>query len=222
MSPLGWGLLAVAAVAAVVDWRAVWLETPRALIVERLAKPAVIVALIAVAVVTPARTPSVQPWLIAALVFGLVGDVLLLPPGRLVGGLVAFLLGHVAYLAAFLQLTLGGWGAALGALVALAVIVFVGRRIVTAARPAGLQLPVAVYLGAICLMLFVGTATLIPAVAAGAWLFVASDSMLGWGQFVISEGSGGPSRGGALLRLGVITTYHAAQALLTVGLLLAG
>jgi uncharacterized membrane protein YhhN len=221
VTPLGWGLLAAAAVAAVIDWWAVARETPRTRSVERVAKPATLLALIVLALVTPAHTPAVQPWLVAALVLGLAGDVLLLPPGRLAGGLVAFLFGHVAYLVAFLALPLGDWGAAAGAVAGFAVIAFVGRDIVGAARPSGLHLAVGVYLTAICVMASVATATLAPALIVGAWLFVASDALLGWGEFVVASRSMGRSRGGPRLRLGVIVTYHLAQGLLAIGLLAA-
>ncbi len=219
MSPLGWGLVAAAAVAAVVDWWAVWRETPRARVAERVAKPATLLALVVLALVVAPRTPGVQPWLVAGLVLGLIGDVLLLPPGRLAGGLVAFLLGHLAYLAAFLALPLAGWGAAAGAVAGFAVIAFVGRQIVQAARPSGMHVAVGVYLTVICVMAVAATATLVPALMVGAWLFVASDAMLGWGEFVVAGATPGRSRGGPGLRLGVIVTYHLAQALLAVGLL---
>ena len=219
MTPLGWGLLAVAAIAALVDWWAVWRETPRALVVERVAKPGALLALVVLAIVVPVRTTAIQPWLVAALILGLVGDVLLLPPGRLTLGLVAFLLGHVAYLIAFLALPLSGWGAAAGAVVGFAVITFVGRDVVQAARPSGIHVAVGVYLTAICVMAMAATATLVPALIVGAWLFVASDAMLGWGEFVVASRSEGRSRGGPKLRLGVIITYHLAQGLLAVGLI---
>jgi uncharacterized membrane protein YhhN len=219
VTPLGWGLLGVAALAAVIDWWAVWGETAWARAVERIAKPATLLALVALALVTPPRTPAVQPWLVVALVLGLLGDVLLLPPGRLTWGLVAFLLGHIAYLVAFIALPLVGWGAAAGAVAGFAVITFVGRQIVQAARPSGIHVAVGVYLTAICTMAMVATATLAPALIAGAWLFVASDAMLGWGEFVVAGETEGRSRGGPGLRLGVIVTYHLAQGLLAVGLL---
>lgn len=219
MAPLGWGLLAVAAVAAAVDWWAVWRDTASARRVERGAKPAVLLALIAVAVVTPAATRAVQPWLVAALILGLVGDLLLLPPGVFAAGLAAFLLGQLAYLAAFVQLPASLVGAAAGVAVALVLIAAAGVRIVGAARRARLDLAVGVYLGAICAMAVGATATMLPALVVGAWLFVASDTMLGWGEFVVDGATAGRSRGGPRLRLAVIVTYHVAQALLTVGLL---
>ncbi len=93
--------LAVAAVLAVVDWLAVWAGGPWGRRVERIAKPGVMVALIAAAWLATPVTPearAAQPWLVAGLVASLAGDVLLLPPGRFVAGLAAFLVAHLAYL----------------------------------------------------------------------------------------------------------------------------
>ena len=220
MTPLGWGLLAVAAVAAAIDWWSVWAESARARQVERIAKPAVLLALIGVAAVSTPASPGVQPWLLIGLVGGLVGDVLLLPPGRLVPGLVAFLVGHVAYVVAFLGLPGTVAWLLLGIAIAAIVAGTVGLRLVRAAARLGLRLPVGIYLFVISLMAVVATRTGIPAAILGGWLFVASDSMLGWGEFVVGKSADGRSRGGPRLRLGVITTYHAAQVLLVLALLL--
>jgi uncharacterized membrane protein YhhN len=220
VSALGWGLLSVAAVAALVDWWAVYAASSSARWVERVAKPLVLLALIGAAWVVPAATPAVQPWLILALVGSLAGDVLLLPPGRLIPGLVAFLLGHLAYIAAFWQLTGSGAWLVLGVVGALLVVATVGRTLVRAASRAGMGAPVAAYLGVISMMAIVATRTGILAAVLGAWLFVASDSMLGWGQFAVPAAAG-RERGDAKLRLGVITTYHAAQVLLVLALLFA-
>ena len=95
----------------------------------------------------------------------------------------------------------------------------VGGQIVRAARPSGLEVAACVYLTVICVMAVAATATLMPALIVGAWLFVASDAMLGWGEVVAAGATAGRSRGGPGLRLGVIVTYHVAQALLAVGLL---
>jgi uncharacterized membrane protein YhhN len=217
MTAGAWLLLAVAAVAAVIDWSAVWSDAPNARLVERVAKPAVLIALMGVAL-TPPANPSVQPWLLIALLGSLAGDVLLLPPGRLTAGLVAFLLGHLAYIAAFWQFPGSEAWLLLGVVSALLVIATIGRTLVRAATRSGMGIPVALYLGVISLMAVSATRTGIPAAVLGAWLFVASDSMLGWGQFAAPE-SGGGDRGDSRLRLGVIVTYHAAQVLLVLALL---
>ncbi len=219
MTPLVGALLAVAVGAAVVDWIAVGLEGRRSLAVERVAKPLVLVALLAAAVVWPVGTgegAAVRPWLIAALAASLAGDVLLLPPGRFIAGLVAFLLAHLAYLVAFTQLPgTFPWFLA-GVVIAAVVVATVGRVLVAAARRDGLGAPVGAYLVAICGMAVAATRTGLPAAIIGAWLFVASDAMLAWGRF------GGPSpaspRGPATLRVAVLVTYHVGQLLLVVAL----
>ena len=222
MTPLGWACLAVAAVAAPVDWWAVWAGTSRARAAERVAKPATLVALLGVALAVPPSVPGVRPWLVVALAASLVGDVLLLPPGRLVPGLVAFLLGHLAYVAAFAQLPGSPAWLLAGAGVAAVFVASVGRTLVRAAARQGMGGPVAAYLGVIAVMAAMATRSGLPAAAIGGWLFVASDAMLGWGEFVVAPSAAGRSRGGARLRLGVIATYHAAQALLVLALLTAG
>lgn len=223
MTPLVAGLLLVAAVAAVANWFAVWRGGPSGLAIERVTKPAVMVALIAAALAWPVDAGSVaagvRPWLVAGLVASLAGDVLLLPPGRFVPGLVAFLLGHVAYLAAFVALP-GELPWLVAGLVAAAVLIAtVGRVLVRAATRVGLRGPVALYLVAICAMAVAATRTGDPAAIAGAWLFVTSDALLGWGRLrAPAPGPGMPRGGGRGLGVAVMVTYHLAQALLVLAL----
>ena len=216
MTPLGWGLLALAAVAAVIDWWAVWTATRRARAVERVAKPAVVTALVGLAAVTPSAVQAVQAWLVVALACSLAGDVLLLPPGRLVAGLVAFLVGHLAYTGAFAQLGGSTAWALVGVGGAGLVATTVGRRLVRAAEGRRMGVPVTLYLLVICLMAIAATRTGMPTAIVGAWLFVASDAMLGWGEFVVREQ---PARDARRLRFGVIASYHVAQVLLVLALL---
>jgi uncharacterized membrane protein YhhN len=216
VTPLGWGLLALAAAAAVVDWWAVWTATRSARTVERVAKPAVLAALVVLAAVAPTVVPSVQGWLAVALVCCLIGDILLLPPGRLAAGLVAFLVGHLAYTGAFAQLSGSAAWALVGVAGAVLVAMTVGRRLVRAADGRRMAVPVALYLLVICVMAIAATRTGMPAAILGAWLFVASDTMLGWGEFVVTEQT---SRDGRRLRLAVIASYHVAQVLLVLALL---
>jgi uncharacterized membrane protein YhhN len=215
-----WALLGVAAIAAVVDWAAVWSDAPRARAVERVAKPAVLVALILAAVVSPALTPearAVRPWLIAGLVASLAGDVLLLPPGRFVPGLVAFLVAHLAYLVAFAQLPGEVPWLIVGVVAAVILVATVGRALVRAAAGVGLAGPVAAYLVAITLMAVAATRTGAPAAIAGAWLFVASDAMLGWGR-LRAPSPGMPRGGGPAQRVAVMVTYHVGQVLILLAL----
>jgi len=207
--PLAGLALLGAALSALVDWVAVWSGGPRGLAVERVAKPVVPILLAVAVAIWPdgsLAAPGVRPWVLVALVASLIGDVLLLPPLRLTGGLVAFLLAHLAYLAAFVQLPGSVPWLVVGLVAALVIALTVGRSLVVAARGAGMAAPVAAYLVVICAMAVAATRTGAPAAIAGAWLFVTSDTLLGWSTF-----RGAESRG---QRVAVIVTYHLAQLLL--------
>lgn len=221
MTPAIAGLLLVAALAAIVNWTAVWRGGSRWLAAERVTKPVVMLALVGAAMVWPAEPGSsaaaVRPFLLGGLVASLAGDVLLLPPGRFVPGLVAFLVGHVAYLMAFVALPgFVPWLVA-GVVTAVVLIGTVGRVLVRAARPIGLGGPVALYLVAICAMAVAATRTGEPAAILGAWLFVTSDAILGWGR-LRAPGPGVPRGGGRALGVAVMVTYHLAQGLLVLAL----
>jgi uncharacterized membrane protein YhhN len=169
------------------------------------------VALLVAAVGAHAWTPeaaAARPWLVLALVASLAGDVLLLPPGRLVPGLAAFLVAQLAYVAAFLQVPGESAWLVVGILGAVTLGATVGQRLVGAARGRGLAGPVAAYVGAICLMAVAATRTGSPAAIAGAWLFVASDGMLGWRVLVAPTS-----------RVAAMVTYHLGQILLVLALL---
>lgn len=208
VSPVATLALAAAAVAAVLNVIAVargWLA------VERVAKPAVIALLALTVLAADPLEPLVRALVLAALAASLVGDVLLLPPGRLRGGLAAFLVAQLAYAAAFLAGSLAPIWLAVGVVIGGTVYGSVGRRVLRAAGRAGLGPPVAVYLLAILVMATVATGSASPVAAAGAWLFVASDTLLGWGIFVNGRG---PGEEIPWQRVAVAVTYHAAQVLL--------
>ncbi len=220
MPPLPLLLLVASAAAAVIDWIAIWSDGARSQAVDRIAKPAFIVALMGVVIAWPADAGSlnaVRPWLLAALTASLVGDVLLLPPARFVAGLLAFLVAHLAYTVAFAQLPGSLPWLVAGLVAAVVLAATVGVALVRAARTHGLAVPVAVYLAAICAMAVAATRTGLPAAVLGAWLFVASDAMLGWSRF---NAPGGPSPTTRRVpHLAVRVTYHAGQLLLVVALL---
>jgi len=219
VTPLVGILLTVAAIAAVMDWVAIGLDRPWSLGVERIAKPLVLVMLLAAAVAWPAGSSdsaAVRPWLVVALAASLAGDVLLLPPGRFIPGLVAFLLAHLAYLVAFAQLPGSFPWLVAGVVIAVVVAATVGRVLVAAARKMGLGVPVALYLVAICGMAIAATRTGLPAAMLGAWLFVASDSMLAWGRFRAPVP--GSRKAAVRLRVAVMVTYHVGQVLLLLAL----
>lgn len=213
MPPLPLGFLGFALGAAVLDWWAVATERGR---LERLAKPATLGALIVVAATIDPTTPAARPWFLAALAASLAGDVLLLPPGWFVAGLVAFLVAHLAYLGGFLTHPVSLAGTATGLAWALVLAAVVGRPIVRgAAERAGLAAPVVAYLGAILAMAVVATGSGTLA-AAGAWLFVASDAALGWDRFVTPPAA----TPATVARRGLVSIvpYHIGQLLLTLSL----
>jgi uncharacterized membrane protein YhhN len=213
MTPLAWALLAVACLSAAVDWVAVARDR---LDVERLAKPAVLLALLAVALVYEPIGPSVRPWLVVALLGSLAGDVLLLPGGPFTAGLVAFLLAQLAYLVTFAQLPGATMGLVAGVVLAVLLIAVMGRVIIRGAARSGFAPPVAVYLAAICGMAVSATRSEIPLAAIGAWLFVASDTTLGWDRFAAPPAK--TPREATMRRLAVMVTYHLAQVLLVLSL----
>lgn len=221
-------LLVLTAAVAAVDWWAV--GTGRASL-EATAKPAVMVGLLAVALLLVGLGSFVGGPLsrgqtygvVLGLLLGLVGDVLLLPQvDRFVPGLVAFLLGHLAYSVAFLGAGLRTGATVVGLLVAAALVLAVGLPILRAVRsrhPA-LAAPVAAYLAVTGLVVTCAVGGLHrpywpgPALGAvGALLFAGSDAVLGWGRFVR------PLPGQRLL---VMVPYHLGQALIVLGLLLPG
>jgi uncharacterized membrane protein YhhN len=82
MTATGWFWVAVATVLAALDWAAV---AAGSRVLERCAKPAVLLALIAAALTAQPGHGGVQRWLVLALCFGLIGDVALsfAGPGQL-------------------------------------------------------------------------------------------------------------------------------------------
>ena len=212
MSYAVWVAALVTAALFAADWWAVWRQRHD---VERLAKPAAMVGLLSVALLAGATDSTAGRWLVLALVLGMVGDVFLLEdtPSRFVGGLAAFLVGHLAYVASFVAVGLDrpalGW---IGAVVLLLALV-VGRRILPGAIAQGgaaLAVPVAVYMAVIGAMAVLGWATGRPLVGLGASLFVVSDTVLAMGRFVQDR---------RYTHVVVMVTYHLAQALIVAGLL---
>lgn len=194
-------ILIVTAAAAVVDW---WSRATGRDSVETWAKPLTTIGVIGLALVSGAPSGQVT-WTTIALVLCLVGDVALLPRvDRFVVGLAAFLLGHLAFIGAFVargidQPTLTGVGfVAAGLLIATVGMVVVRGA---TAHDRSLRTPVLAYLVVISAMAAIGWGTGEAVVIAGTTAFVVSDSVLGWRQFVR------PVRHGALV---VMVTYHLA------------
>ncbi|MBW8011216.1 MAG: lysoplasmalogenase [Chloroflexi bacterium] len=197
-------LFVLALALALLDWIAVARSNTR---LGYITRPGVMLAMLAGLWVSADLTslsahPEALPllWFAWGLVFSLAGDVLLmLPRQQFIGGLVAFLLAHLAYILGF-----GGLGYSHGLILPWVIItllvVVVGSRvylkIATGLRDSGeqkLQVPVAGYSLVISAMLVAALSSLINAhwefghaylVSAGALLFYISDIILGWDRFV--------------------------------------
>jgi uncharacterized membrane protein YhhN len=194
---------AVIVVSAVGNWVARWREHQ---IGEWITKPLVTGALIvAAATLTPVSADQ-RAWFVVGFALCLLGDVLLMPPvDSFEGGLGAFLLAHVAFIAGFL--VRGHNATRYGRLIA---ILAIGLLVMIVVAPvlaevrkdhAPLALPVLVYVLAILAMVVVA------AVYGGAWglagalAFAVSDSMLAWNRFMDRA---------AWRHVAIMITYHLA------------
>ncbi len=208
MTGLSWVFLVVAGITAALDWWAVWGGNSR---LEWVAKPGVMLALVAMLVAMDVSGPA-RWWMVAGALAGLIGDVaLMLPRERFIAGLVAFLAGHVAYVVGLVLLGFA-LGPALAGLVVVAVLVAaVGRRIVGAVATGSPDLTTAVvaYLAVISAMVVVAFGTGSVVAAAGGVLFYLSDAVLAWNRFVR------PFRRG---RIVTIVLYHLGQTALFLAL----
>ncbi|WTW94724.1 lysoplasmalogenase [Streptomycetaceae bacterium NBC_01309] len=209
MTPLAWTLFAVAAILAVIDWAAVQREDLR---LESRAKPAVIVALIAVAAALDPSSESQRVAFLIALGLSLTRDVLTLGGERhFVAAVAASLAAHAAYVVGFQQV---GWSwlwAAAGIVVVLVATLGYAVRLVLgvrASRPM-LTLPVVLYIGVLSVMVVAASATGQPTAVAGAFLFYCADALAGWNRFREET---------PYARISIAVSYHLAQMLLVLSL----
>ncbi len=160
---------------------------------------------------------------IAALALALcsLGDVVLSRPGEraFLGGLIAFALGHLVWIAAF-HVEIGQTPALLGevsrgiALLAVTVLaVFMLKTLLP--RAGALKVPVAVYIAIIIAMGVAALSTPSTALIAGAALFMASDTLLGMQTFALTKGSTGERCANTL----IWPLYWGAIVLMTLGIL---
>ena len=207
----------VAAGFAVGDWvacarRGTSAAWPR---VEYVCKPGTLAALVVAAVaLDPAPgLDTRRAWFVAALVLSLLGDVLLmLPEEQFVGGLAAFLVAHLCYVAGFWSNGPTAAAFAVAVVVTAGAIGALASRILPAVRrrePA-IVAPVAAYIVVIGAMVASALAVANPLAGSGAVLFAGSDSMIAWNRFVR------PFRGSAVA---IMVTYHLGQAALVASLL---
>jgi alkenylglycerophosphocholine/alkenylglycerophosphoethanolamine hydrolase len=202
-------LLIATALAAVTNW---WSRVAHSDRVELWAKPLTTVLVICLALVSGAPVSQIAV-AVVALSFCLLGDIALMPAvDNFILGLASFLLGHLVFIVLFVQYGLHRPTLAGLALLALVMMVTtVGRIIVLSAgrRQPKLQLPVAAYLVVISAMAVFGWSTGLGWVIAGTTLFVLSDAILGWGEFVKDR---------PWMSLAIMVTYHGAIASLALSL----
>lgn len=210
MTAVAFLLLSLAAVVAVADWLAVANNYRAA---EYVLKPLVMVFLIAIALSIDPSSDFARVMLIIGLVLSMAGDVfLMLPKDLFVAGLGAFLVAHVFYVIALLSLGVSLTGFVVGIVLMTLVAVVLGRRIVQGAARVDKALagPVAAYISVISLMVASAIGTGRFFAIAGALLFGASDSVLGWTRFLNDFPRS---------RLIVMVTYHLGQAGLVLALI---
>ncbi len=186
-------ILIACVIFAVTDWLAVAREWRH---LEYVAKPATLALLLLYA----ATAPVPSWWLIAALAFSLLGDVyLMLPDDLFLAGLSAFLLAHVAYIVEFDApvLARAAWTVAV-----LAVSFPLTTRMLRSIDQTALRVAVGSYMLVIALMVGSAIAAGHPIAIAGALLFFASDTLIGWSRFV---------RSFPWIPTAIIATYHLGQ-----------
>jgi uncharacterized membrane protein YhhN len=155
-----------------------------------LCKPLAAAAYVWAALAWGALESTYGRWLLAGLVLCWWGDVLLIPRQRRAwfrAGILAFLAGHLAYIAAFLHLRIGLLGLVMGNLMAAALVWLVwswlGPRL-----PSDYRRLVAVYVIVICAMLVAAFAAADGvdrwAIALGATFFAVSDVSVARDRFV--------------------------------------
>ncbi|WMJ68327.1 lysoplasmalogenase [Stenotrophomonas sp. 24(2023)] len=198
-------LLAVAAIvgaSAAADAR--WLHW--------LAKPAATLLIASIVwQVQPALSPRYRRGVLLGMALSCLGDIaLMLPLDAFLPGLVAFLLAHLCYIAAFAGGARGG-RALLASVLLLGAVAAVNVIGLWPHLPVPMRLPVLVYVGALALMAALALARAMQGhasppgarwAAGGALLFVASDALLAWDRF-----AGGLPQASLL----VLATYYVAQ-----------
>ena len=176
-----------------------------------ISKPLASAAFLWTAVGSGAADSVYGRWILLGLALCMAGDVLLIPrehPAVFRAGVLAFLLGHVAYCAAFLTRPLEPWGLAGGG-VLLAVALFVAWRWLAPSLPTDMERPVRAYLLVIGCMATLASGVSAAggpwAVAAGAFAFTASDVSVARDRFVRHQ---------FVNRAWGLPLYYAAQVLL--------
>lgn len=152
-------------------------------------KPLAAAAFIWLALSLGATDSEYGRWMLAALVFCMIGDLFLMPDNErsFLVGLVAFLLGHLLFAVGFIQLPINTTGLLLTVVPAIFLLLFVRSWLLPKVE-ADMKVPVMAYILVITSMLFAAAGTLGQPGAAliiiGAWAFAISDLAVSRQQFV--------------------------------------
>ena len=163
-------------------------------------------------------------WLALAIIFSLIGDVMLMLPGDFfIPGLISFSLAHLAYIFGFGIALFSSNFASVGiALMVILAAYQIYKRLAEGleqSQQTKLKLPVFTYTGIIATMVILALQTLIShgwesyralLISAGALLFMLSDTWIAWDRFVE------PIK---LRDLRIMISYHLAQICLCMGFL---
>ncbi len=210
MTAVAVALLIGAGFAAMANWISRWRPNSA---LETITKPLTTVLLVALAITVKSSHPGARWMVVAGLVFCLIGDVLLMSVvDNFVGGLGAFLVGHLLFGVAVFRRPHGHIALAGLALIPLAAVIgSFGPAILKGARQraAALGFAVTAYLVVIASMAVVVTLTGSPWAIVGASFFVTSDTLLGYDLF---------AKPFASARVAIMVTYHLALVGLTLGL----
>ncbi len=152
-------------------------------------KPLAAAAFVWLALSLGALNTTYGNWLLAALIFCMVGDLLLMPDSErsFLAGLTAFLCGHLLFAVAFLQLPANPAGLAISSVPALGLLVAVWRWLMPHVNNE-MKIPVTLYILVISAMLLcAGLTAGQPAallIIGGAWGFACSDLAVARRQFI--------------------------------------
>jgi len=210
------GLVAAFAVLAVANWRA-GLGTDHFQVA--LTKTSATLVLVAIAGLAGEMAGDARGALVVAVVLCLIGDVALLgdSDSRFLAGLSAFALGHGAYVVTALIAGVS-WPRLAIAFPFLAVVIAAQtttKMIPGAHRHGGtpMMIGVTIYSGIISAMVITASGASSWVAAAGAMLFAASDTIIGYNRFVKPI---------PRAQVAIMSTYHVGQLLLILGLVAAG
>lgn len=207
MTTTSWILAAITLAVGLVEW---WATHTDRRPIRLVTKPLTLALLTGVALTLDPIDPTIRTWMVVGLLFSLAGDVFLLGSERFfVGGLVSFLIAHIAYVIGLFHGPVSTGWTVVGVIVVLIAIATVGLRIVRGVRThpehggSAMVGPVIAYLLVISAMVVASFGTASAVAVVGASLFYLSDAVLAWNRFVESRRYG---------PITVMVTYHLGQA----------